>query len=106
MEADVIFNEIAQSTKQRLIAWHGISYILPYEWISLKNNGFPFDIPTQKMWTGLVLAFRIEMTDLDVSPLIYILERRFNCLETVEKDVAEEYAWEIVMDSVSCVWGG
>lgn len=46
------------------------------------------------------------MTDLDVSPLIYILEQRFNCLETVEKSVAEEYAWKIVMDSVSCVWGG
>lgn len=104
MDGKFIFNEIAQSVKQRLIAWHGRAYILPYEWISLKDNGFPFEVPAQKMLVGL--AFRIEMTDLDVSPLIYILEQRFNCLETVEKSVAEEYAWKIVMDSVSCVWGG
>lgn len=40
MAADLIFNEIAQSTKQRLIAWNGRSFILPYEWIYLKNNVF------------------------------------------------------------------
>lgn len=57
-----------------------------------------------KTCTGL--ASRIEMADLDVSPLIYILEQRFSCRETVEKDIVEEYAWKIVMNSISCVWGG
>lgn len=40
MEADLLFNEIVQSTKQRLIAWNGRSFILPCEWIYLKNNVF------------------------------------------------------------------
>lgn len=104
MNANLIFIEIAQRIKLRLIAWLGRSYIFPYEWIYLKGNGFPFDIPIHKTWTGL--AFRIEMMDLDIAPLVYILKQRFVCLEAVGKDVAEEYAWGIVMDSVSCIWGG
>lgn len=104
MAADLIFNEIAQSTKQRLIAWNGRSFILPYEWIYLKNNGFPFDIPKHKMWTALSCC--IEIKDLDISPLVRMLECRFSFSKPTVKSVVEEYAWKIVMDSVSYVWGG
>lgn len=69
-----------------------------------KKYGFPFDIPRHKLLTDLFSC--IEIKDIDLSPLIYILEQRFPCFEKVEKNVIEEYAWRIVMDSVSYVWGG
>lgn len=91
MTTDLIYYEIAQSVRRCLIEWHSRSYIFPYEWMYLKKYGFPFDIPGHKLLTSF-FSF-IEIKDLDLSPLIYILEQRFPCFEKVYKNVIEEYAW-------------
>ncbi len=103
MKDKFIFYEVSQNIRQRLIAWLGRPYILSYEWIYLKNHAFPFDIPQRKL---LAFFSRIEIKDLDVSPLVSILECGFQAPDIAMKEAMEEYAWMIVMDSVSCVWGG
>ena len=99
-----IYKEVADTIKQRLADYIGRPYIMIGEWIFLKKALFPFEIPVT------ALLIRIPISSLDATPLVEILKKRyryvshsFTCKK--QKEI-EEYAWSIVLDSTTYVYGG
>lgn len=97
-----IYKEVADTIKQRLADYIGRPYIMIGEWIFLKKARFPFEIP--------VTTLLIRISSLDASPLVEMLKKRYGYIShfllCIKRKEIEEYAWRIVLDSTTYVYGG
>lgn len=97
-----IYKEVADTIKQRLADYIGRPYIMIGEWLFLKTAKFPFEIP--------VITHLIRISSLDASPLEEILKKRYGYIlhshRCIERKGIEEYAWRIVLDSTTYLYGG
>lgn len=109
-DTETFFMEIAESVKQRLCRHIGRSYILPHEWFWLMKDKFPFKPPRDMMMLTILPVVPVEISCLDNSSMLDILKQKYEHLPYISllmgrKDI-EDYAWQIVMDSICSVYGG
>ena len=101
-----IYKEVADTIKQRLADYIGRPNILISEWFSLKKAKFPFEI----LFTFFSIPILIPISSLDASPLVEILKKRYGYVShsflCIKQKEIEEYAWRIVLDSTTYVYGG
>lgn len=101
-----IYKEVADTIKQRLADYIGRPNILISEWFSLKKAKFPFEI----LFTFFSIPILIPISSLDASPLVEILKKRYGYVShsflCIKQKEIEEYAWSIVLDSTTYVYGG
>lgn len=72
----------------------------------LKKAKFYFKIPV----SNFLIPILIPISSLDASPLEEILKKRYGYIlhshRCIERKEIEEYAWRIVLDSTTYVYGG